>query len=179
MTSRLRCLFVKLLISVSLIGIASAADFGVAQWGDTIGEVREQEALPNLTPLGASDYLIYEVDLPGIHRVRLVYEFENGLLHQGRFLFWTVDDAPVSAWISQFDQVQTLLSQQYHNPDQRQILSPEGVSQPSPAHWAQALQADQLILKNHWRIDSTHIVQQLAWREQSPHHQVIYQPVAP
>lgn len=177
MHSRLGRLLVKLLIATALVGGVTAADFGVAQWGDSLGEVRDRETLPNLTPLSASDYLIYEVTLPGIHRVRLVYEFENGRLHQGRFLFWPVDGAPASAWINQFDQVQSLLSQQYQQPDQRQTLSPEGISPPSPAHWAQALEADQLILKNLWQLEGTHIVQQLAWRDQSPHHQAIYRPV--
>lgn len=173
-----RVRWLKALLVMLLASTAVAADFGVAHWGASMGEVREQETLTNLTPLGASDYLIYEVELPGVHRTRLVYEFENGRLYQGRFLFWPEEDAALSAWISQFDQVSHMLSHQYQSPDQRQILSPEGINQPSPAHWAQALQADQLILKNHWRLNDTHIVQQLAWREQQPHHQAVYRPVA-
>ncbi|MHA7878174.1 MAG: hypothetical protein ACX931_00150 [Saccharospirillum sp.] len=169
----------RLFCCLFLLGSATASDFGVATWGDTLAEVRDQEMLTNLTPLTATDYLIYEVELSSIDKARLIYEFTDGRLDSGRFLFWPAETATPAEWIAQFERVRALISQQHQAPDLSETLHPSGVTPPSPAHWAQALAADQLILKNHWQRNGTRIVQQLAWRETSPHHQVIYEPATP
>jgi len=160
-----------------LVVTAHAEDFGVADWGDSLQSVRNREVRTNRTPLGVGDYLIFEANLASIHRTRLVYQFEQDQLAQGRFLFQPPDNAPVQTWIEQFDQVRNLISQQYGEPRSTQQLRPTGETDMAPEDRASALAADRLILKTRWVSDGTEIIQQLAWKQSQPHHQVIYRPL--
>lgn len=169
-----------LLLSLMGFGVAAAAqatEFGVADWGDMRESVLNREERTNRTPLGTSDYLIFEADLPGVHWTRIVYQFGDGQLQQGRFLFQTADSAPTQAWIHQFEQVKALISQQYGAPRSEHHLTPTGSGELPPGQWATALEADRLILKTTWVTEHTEIVQQLAWNGSTPHHQVIYRPL--
>ncbi|GGX74067.1 hypothetical protein [Saccharospirillum salsuginis] len=156
---------------------ANAEDFGVADWGDSRQSVRDTEERTNRTPLGVGDYLIYEAELASIHRTRLVYQFEQDQLVRGRFLFQPPDNAPVQIWVEQFDQVRNLISQQYGEPRSTQQLRPTGETNLAPGDRASALAADRLILKTRWVSNGTEIIQQLAWNQSQPHHQVIYRPL--
>lgn len=171
---RQACLALGLLI-VTLPAVAE--DFGVATWGQSAMAVRDLEQRPNLTPLTERDYLIYEASLPGINRTRLVYQFEDGRLETGRFIFSVAPGSPTSAWLDQFETVRALITQQYGEPAQQQVLQPAGSANNPPANWSDALERDALILKTQWRTDQTLITQQLAWNGSRPHHQIIYLPV--
>lgn len=171
----------KCLITASLLFIACVAraeDFGVADWGAERQTVIDREIRPNRTPIGTDGYLIFEASLPSVEQTRLVYQFEQNRLRQGRFLFQAAKDAPTQAWIQQFEQVERLVSQQYGSPASQNQLTPGTQAAPTTAaQQATALESDQLILKNRWVTDTTEIVQQLAWKESRPHHQVIYRPL--
>lgn len=156
--------------------LASAEDFGVANWGQNAMAVRDLEQRPNLTPLTERDYLIYEASLPGIHRTRLIYQFEDGRLETGRFIFSVAPGSPTSTWLDQFETVRALITQQYGEPAQQQVLQPAGSANNPPDNWSDALQRDAIILKTQWRTDQTLITQQLAWNGSRPHHQIIYLP---
>ena len=163
--------------ALGLVGAAYAEGFGVADWGDSRQSVREREERTNRTPLGVGDYLIYEANLATIHQTRLVYQFEQDQLVRGRFLFQPPDTAPVQTWVDQFDQVQSLISRQYGEPRSTQQIRPTGETNLAPGDRASALEADRLILKTRWVSGGTEIIQQLAWKQSRPHHQVIYRPL--
>ena len=116
--------------------LASAEDFGVANWGQNAMAVRDLEQRPNLTPLTERDYLIYEASLPGIHRTRLIYQFEDGRLETGRFIFSVVPGSPTSTWLDQFETVRALITQQYGEPAQQQVLQPAGSANNPPDNWS-------------------------------------------
>lgn len=155
-----------------------AEDFGVANWGQSAMTVRDLEQRPNLTPLTERDYLIYEASLPGIDFTRLVYQFEDGQLATGRFIFRAKPASPTEAWLTQFETVRALITQQYGEPVQQQLLQPPGAAGNTTDDWSDALERDALILKTQWRTDQTLITQQLAWNGNSPHHQIIYHPLS-
>lgn len=167
------------LLCVALPALALAEDFGQAQWGATPNEVRQAETRPNRTPFGETGYLIYEAQLPDIQVTRLVYQFTAGQLSQGRFLFRPSPEAPVQAWIDQFEQVRHLISRQYGEPSAEEVLTPTVDVSPARIDWATALSEDRLILKTRWVTERTELVQQLAWAGDRPYHQVIYRPLAP
>ncbi|MEX2366439.1 MAG: hypothetical protein WD601_07505 [Pseudohongiellaceae bacterium] len=154
-----------------------AEDFGVATWGQSAMTVRDLEQRPNLTPLTERDYLVYQASLPGIENTRLIYQFEDGLLRTGRFIFSADPASPAAAWLTQFETVRALITQQYGEPVQQQVLQPTGTTGIAPDNWSNALERDALILKTQWLADQTLISQQLAWKENRPHHQVIYHPL--
>lgn len=168
------------LVLALLPALAMAEDFGRASWGDDLNEVRQAETRPNRTPMGEDGYLIYEAQLPDIHFTRLVYQFTQGQLAQGRFLFRPQPDSPPQAWIDQFEQVRHLISRQYGDPQADEVLTPANVTTtPEKMDWAQALSNDQLILKTRWQTERTELIQQLAWAGNRPYHQVIYRPLQP
>lgn len=157
--------------------LASAEDFGVANWGESAIAVRDLEQRPNLTPLTERDYLVYQASLPGIDNTRLVYQFEDGRLVTGRFIFSADPASPTDVWLTQFESVRALITQQYGEPSQQQVLQPPGAADIAPNGWSDALERDELILKTQWRASQTLITQQLAWNGNRPHHQIIYHPV--
>lgn len=162
---------------VSLVSTtAFAEDFGEADWGATRDTVRQAENRPNRTPLDARDYLIYEASLPGVHRTRLVYQFRDDRLVAGRFLFSPKPNADTQAWIDQYQRVRDLITQQYGDPASEKAIPANPDLTLDRSEWAGALTADMLILKARWEMPGTEVLQQLAWRQQSPHHQVIYRP---
>lgn len=170
----------RLLIITALLvhpGVVLAENFGAADWGMSPEAVRQAETRPNRTPIGVSDYLIYEASLPDIHRTRLVYQFQDGGLSTGRFLFEPEPDAAPAAWIEQFERIRSLIGQQYGEPVATEVLQADPTAELTPADWPGALSNDRLILKTRWRTDETILVQQLAWNQDGPHHQVIYRPV--
>lgn len=156
--------------------LAVAEDFGVADWGQSAVAVRDLEQRPNLTPLTERDYLVYQASLPGIDTTRLVYQFEDGRLETGRFIFSADPASPTDAWLTQFENVRALITQQYGEPVQQQVLQPPGAADIAPNGWSAALERDELILKTQWRTSQTLITQQLAWNGNRPHHQIIYHP---
>lgn len=169
--------------TASLVGLllvlplAAAEDFGVADWGQNSMAVRDLEQRPNLTPLSEGDYLIYEASLPGIDRTRLIYQFDNGRLETGRFIFGVDSQRPISAWLDQFETVRTLITQQYGEPASQEALRPPGSPDTAAQNRSDALADDALILKTRWRTEQTLITQQLAWNGTEPHHQIIYHPI--
>lgn len=169
----------KLLCSLALSVLSAAAladGFGQASWGASRDQVRQAETKPNITPLTAGDYLIYEASLPGIHSTRMVYQFKDDRLVAGRFLFEAAPNSATQAWIDQFEQVRTLITQQYGEPEARQALQANSSQTLERSEWAAALAADSLILKTRWQAGGTTLIQQLAWKQDEPHHQVIYRP---
>lgn len=173
----MRSSLIATVFTLALAGAAQAEAFGVADWGDSRQSVLNREERTNRTPLGVTDYLIFEANLPSVSKTRMVYQFEQGELVRGRFLFEPPENAPTQAWVDQFDQVKTLISQQYGSPRSEHQLRPTGSTDLAPGDRAPALEADRLILKTRWVDNGTEIVQQLAWNEDRPHHQVIYRPM--
>jgi hypothetical protein len=106
-----------------------------------------------------------------------VYQFKDGRLETGRFIFRADPTRPTEAWLTQFETVRALISQQYGTPVQQQILQPPGAGTIAADTRASALERDAVILKTQWLADQTLITQQLAWNGSRPHHQIIYQPV--
>ncbi|WP_108125379.1 hypothetical protein [Saccharospirillum mangrovi] len=172
---RLLCIW----LLAALPALVAAEDFGEASWGDSPDDVRNAETRPNRTPIGEFGYLIYEAELPDIYVTRLVYQFTDGQLTQGRFLFKPSPEAPMQSWIDQFEQVRHLISRQYGEPMADEVLTPASESRPERLDWAEALSEDRLVLKTRWQNDRTELVQQLAWAGDRPYHQVIYRPLAP
>jgi len=167
------------MLSLALIMTVPASfaeEFGVADWGQDAVTIRDQERRPDLTPIGETDYLIYRANLPGVDETRLVYQFENGRLGTGRFIFTARPGSPTDTWLDQFNAVRSLITQQYGDPARQSTLYRPGIDQIPPSEWANALQNDNLILKTRWETDTSVLVQQLAWNGDRPHHQIIYRP---
>jgi hypothetical protein len=161
-----------------LAPVTFAEAFGVASWGENLMSIRDQEQRPNLTPMGETDYLVYQASLPGIDETRLVYQFNDRQLTTGRFLFTARQGSPVEDWIDQFRTVRSLISQQYGEPVRQQVLQPAGAAPIEPSGWAAALRNDTLILKSYWQTETTILIQQLTWNGNRPHHQIIYRPTS-
>lgn len=158
---------------------AFAADFGIADWGMTQDDIKALETRANVTPFGVSDYLIYQLDLPGIDETRLVYQFTAGRLTEGRFLFRPA--APLSAQraYEQYQTVRSLITDQFGPPNTDQTLYRdrlEASSALSPMELANELASDRVLFKSSWRSPSAVIKHQLAWNGDRPHHQLHYQP---
>lgn len=171
---------IALLTSVTLMTAftAQAADFGVATWGQDAMSVRDLEQRPNLTPIGETRYLVYEASLPGIPETRLVYQFDNNQLVEGRFIFKASALSPTSIWLNHFQTVRTLIGQQYGEPERQSVLRPAEAAPISALERATALENDTLILKTFWHTESAQLIHQLAWNGSEPHHQLIYRPVS-
>lgn len=168
-----------LLFALSLPAHISAADFGVADWGMTPDQIKQLETRSNLTPFTENSYLIYEVNLRGIDRTRLVYQFQNGRLSEGRFIFYTANPVDFSRAASQYRQIVQMMSSQYGPPQlNQQIQRPSSAMTVDTLSIANELAADRLILKTQWRTDSAIMTHQLAWNSNRPHHQIHYLPVS-
>lgn len=175
--------WVKHFFGGAIICIASstlfAQDFGVAHWGMTEAEIQQLELRPNLTPFQATNYLIYQVDISGVQQARLVYQFQNGQLAEGRFLFRTVPKHDANQAIQHWQVINDMMTRQYGPPMQQQILSKDGNTQGiNDNDWANELASDRLILKQSWQTATTLIQHQLAWSGNHPHHQLWYRPIS-
>jgi len=167
-----------LLVCATSFGSLYAADFGVAQWGMTLTEVKTLESRVNLTPFGQQDYLIYQVALTGIEQARIVYQFSNQSLVSGRFIFNTNDPFNIAQALIHYQQITSLMSNQYGPPNRDQVLTnPVSRQPPAAADYAKELASDRLILKSAWRSPSANIQQQLAWQVTRPNHQLVYLPI--
>jgi hypothetical protein len=172
--------YVALLCLISL-GFAPvfAADFGEAVWGMAPAEIRALESRLNLTPIGEQEYLIYRADVPGIEQSRIVYQFQDQLLVEGRFVFTTADPLNIQLAVDQYDQILTLMNSQYGPSVTEQVLTnPSAEAQPASTDYATELAADRLILKSSWRSSNATVLHQLAWQLTQPNHQLIYRPSA-
>jgi hypothetical protein len=171
---------VLLLVGTMGLGSLYAADFGAAQWGMSLAEVKTLESRTNLTPFGQQDYLIYKVVLSGIEQARIVYQFSNRTLVSGRFTFSTNDPLNIEQALAQYQQITSRMSSQYGPPDQDQVLTNKNTGEaPAAADYARELAADRLILKSSWQSASATIRQQLAWQLTQPNHQLVYLPIEP
>ncbi|EAR08013.1 hypothetical protein [Reinekea blandensis] len=165
-----------------LAAMAIAADFGVADWGMTPDEVKALETRTNLTPFGVDDYLIYSVTLPGIDETRIVYQFTNGQLTEGRFLFRPLQPMNSQRAYEHYQTVKTLISDQFGPPNTDELLyrdSADASSQLSSTEIANELASDRVLLKSSWRSPSSILRHQLAWNVNRPHHQLHYVPIQP
>lgn len=155
-----------------------AADFGVANWGMTSTDVKQLENRVNLTPFNADGYLIYSVNLANIDIARIVYQFNQDRLTEGRFIFRTENPFDVSAAVKQYQQIKAMISNQYGPPNADQILTRPGQNESSGNRdIANDLASDRVILKSSWRSPSAIIYHQLAWNKNQPHHQLHYVPL--
>jgi hypothetical protein len=156
----------------------SAADFGIADWGMTREEVIKLESRTNLTPFDKNDYLIYAIDLNGIDTTRIVYQFSNNRLVEGRFIFKPENRLDFAQAIRQYTHIVTMISSQYGQPVSNEQIHrfPEDALQ-THAPLVNELAADRLILKTRWQTENTLLVHQLAWNNNEPHHQIHYTPV--
>jgi len=177
-TARQSLYRVLLLVCATGFGSLYAADFGVAQWGMTLTEVKTLESRANLTPFDQQDYLIYQVALTGIEQARIVYQFSNQSLVSGRFIFSTNDPFNIAQALVQYQQITSLMSSQYGPPNRDQVLTnPVSRQAPAAADYANELASDRLILKSAWRSPSATIQHQLAWQVTQPNHQLVYLPI--
>jgi hypothetical protein len=165
-------------ISALLLNPLFAADFGVADWGMSPDEVKNLETRSNLTPFGVTDYLIFSLNLPGIEKTRIVYQFKNSQLVEGRFLFMTMNPLDITTSLVQYSTIKTMMSGQYGPPNVDKTLTPTNddtmASLNAPAN---ELASDRLILKTSWSSQSAKIQHQLAWNIDRPHHQLHYVPI--
>lgn len=166
-------------LMASLAALINAADFGVADWGASLEDVKRLEQRNNLTPFGERDYLIYAVELEGIDKTRIIYQFADGKLVEGRFLFSPANALDVAQALRHYQAIKQLISRQYGEPMQDATLTPasETASALQPADYANELAADRLILKSRWHSETTKLHHQLAWRDDRPHHQLHYLPL--
>ncbi|WP_320822538.1 hypothetical protein [Reinekea sp.] len=174
-----QCVY-RALIFVCATGFGSlyAADFGVAQWGMTLSEVKALESRTNLTPFGQQDYLIFKVALTGVEQTRIVYQFSKQTLVSGRFLFSTQDPFNIPQALIQYQQISSQMSSQYGTPYRDQVLTnPVSAQAPAAADYATELASDRIILKSAWRSASSTIQHQLAWQSNRPNHQLVYRPI--
>lgn len=169
----------KLISAVLLCGALSAADFGVANWGMSVDEVKQLETRTNLTPFGESSYLIFAVDLGGIDKTRIVYQFQNGQLVQGRFLFYPQNVMDATQAVRHYQSIKTMMSGQYGPPNTDDVIT--RTAEPSmalaPENYANELASDRLLLKSSWRSQTATMQHQLAWNGNKPHHQLHYTPI--
>ncbi|WP_196157998.1 hypothetical protein [Reinekea sp. G2M2-21] len=167
-----------LLFSLIFPICALAADFGVANWGMTSAEVKQLENRVNLTPFGADSYLIFSVNLPNIDIARIVYQFDQDRLTEGRFIFRTENPFDVSRAVAQYQQIKSMITNQYGPPNADQILTPASQDKSlGNRDIANDLASDRAILKSNWRSPNAIINHQLAWNENQPHHQLHYIPL--
>jgi hypothetical protein len=154
-----------------------AADFGEAAWAMSPAEIRALESRLNLTPIGELDYLIYQADIPGVEQARIVYQFKDLMLIEGRFIFSTNDPLNIQQAVDQYQQILELMNSQYGPAVGKQVLTSQSAeAQPASADYASELAADRLILKSTWRSPSAIVHHQLAWQLKQPHHQLVYKP---
>lgn len=146
----------------------------------TLDQIKQLETRSNLTPFGESSYLIYKVDINGVDNARIVYQFTNNQLVQGRFLFMPTNRIDFARSIQQYKAIMNLMTSQYGQPQTNQQIHrfPDNALQ-TGAPMANELAADRLILKTSWQSDTSKMVHQLAWNNNQPHHQIHYIPVIP
>lgn len=175
--SQTLCYLGTLLISSML----AAADFGVADWGMSVDEVKQLETRSNLTPFGESNYLIYAVSLGGIENTRIVYQFQNGRLTEGRFLFYPSNPMDATQAVRHYQSIKTMISGQYGPPNGDHVIPymNDGSMMIAPESYANELASDRLILKSSWRSQTAQMNHQLAWNGNKPHHQLHYVPTTP
>ncbi|TXR53418.1 hypothetical protein [Reinekea thalattae] len=166
------------LLSMGLSSLSLANDFGVADWGMSIEEVKALETRPNLTPFGADGYLIFSVAIKGIDHSRLIYQFEDGVLTEGRFLFQPMNKGDFNRALEQYYTVRSFISAQYGQPYSDETLYKKPAMASSQVT-GEDLAADNVILKTAWRSESSSLQHQLAWYKNQPHHQIHYRPVTP
>lgn len=154
-----------------------AADFGVADWGMTSTEVKQLETRSNLTPFGENNYLIYDVSLSNIDVARIVYQFTNNQLTEGRFIFKPKNRLDFAQALRQYQTITSMMSAQYGAPSVNQQIYryPDNTLQ-SSAPLVNELAADRLILKTQWQTETATMIHQLAWNNNEPHHQIHYIP---
>jgi hypothetical protein len=164
-----------------LFNVANAADFGVADWGMNSDQIKQLETRSNITPFGETGYLIYQVNLSGIERTYIVYQFENDQLTHGRFLFSPQNPMNAQVAVNQYQTVKGMMTNQYGPPNNDEVLmaQDDGMMALAPESYANELASDRLILKSSWRSPSAMIRHQLAWNVSKPHHQLHYSPVQP
>ena len=163
-----------LMLSVTPV---QAADFGEAAWGMSAAEIGALESRLNLTPIGERDYLIYQAVIPGIEQARIVYQFQDQKLTEGRFLFTTIDPLNVQQAVDQYQQILALMNSQYGPAVSIQVLNEASAeAQPAATDYARELAADRLILKSAWRSSTATVHHQLAWQVTQPKHQLVYRP---
>lgn len=167
------------LCALLLFSVANAADFGVAHWGMSMDEVKNLESRSNVTPFGEMNYLIFKVDLAGIEQTRIVYQFQNDRLVEGRFLFRPTSMMDVRAAVRHYQTIKTMISNQYGPPNTDQVLtaSNDGMMDIAPESYANELASDRLILKSSWSAPTAMLKHQLAWNASKPHHQLHYMPI--
>ena len=171
-------LFARLFIFAGIwlcASAATAADFGVAEWGMSLEQVKHLETRSNLTPFAETNYLIYMVSLNGIDQARIVYQFKQDRLVEGRFIFRTENPLDSQRAIEQYQQIKDMMTDQYGPPNTDFILTPDN-STPAPSEFANELASDRLILKSSWRSATATMQQQLAWHNNQPSHQLHYVP---
>lgn len=176
---RLKATIYALVVSLCAVSVWSA-DFGVANWGMSAEEVRQLETRTNLTPFNAQGYLIYELQMNGIDRARIVYQFDNNGLTEGRFLFFPASQLDVFSAVDNYQKIKTMMSGQYGTPVVDEVIAadPEAMVI-APENIANELASDRVILKSSWRSQTTVMHHQLAWNETKPHHQLHYVPTTP
>lgn len=158
---------------------ASAANFGVADWGMTPDQVKSLETRDNLTPFGVTDYLIYRIDLPGIDETRLVYQFESGQLTAGRFLFRTSSPLNTQRAYDQYLTVKAMMTERYGPANTDRTLYRDAKTESdvlTATELANELASDRVIFKSSWRSPTATLEHQLAWNQTRPHHQLYYRP---
>jgi len=168
----------SLLLVLTVVATVSAADFGVGNWGMSTEQVKQLETRTNLTPFGEDNYLVFIVTLPGIQQARLVYQFKNDQLVEGRFIFKANNSLDVATYLDQYQVVKELISKQYGPPNSDQILTLDPMTTAlNSAEYANELASDRLILKSSWQSPTALIRHQLAWKFDHPHHQLHYLPL--
>lgn len=168
-------------VSVLLLSVSAwSADFGVAVWGMSRDEVRQLENRTNLTPFNVQDYLIYELQMNGIDHARIVYQFADNGLAEGRFLFFPASQLDVFSAVENYQKIKTMMTGQYGPPNVDEVITanPDEMLV-APESIANELASDRVILKTSWRSQTAVMHHQLAWNQTKPHHQLHYVPTLP
>lgn len=168
----------KAIIAITLLILCSqsySSDFGIADWGMSKAEIKNLEIRGNITPITASNYLVYTLKIPGVYKARLIYQFQADQLVEGRFIFTTQNQRDTTAAVMQYNTIKDLMNTKYGSAVFDQALFSETNTPPlSSENYPNELASDRLVLKSNWKSDRVNIVHQLAWNGSEPHHQLHY-----
>jgi len=153
-----------------------SADFGVGNWGDSRDTILSEETRINVTPIGQFDYLVYDTSFGNIKKIKLVYRFQQGVLHRGVFIF-SSEAMEAGAMVNQYTMVKQLISEKYGTPTEDHAVWSTATLSDDQSLWPEYLMNNQLILQSEWQSNTTTLFHQLSENNGMLHHQLVYQPL--
>jgi hypothetical protein len=156
--------------AVVYVPSALAADFGVANWGDSFNTVLNSETRIGLTPKTSRHYLIYDAPTMGLSAVRLIYFFENNRLARGAFVFYD-PVTKTSQYFSRYEMINESVSKKYGNAQQNDTVYQDNGNDLT---MSEALEQNKIMRQSVWQTQTTKIVHQLADDDGEVSHQLVY-----